>query len=83
MHEKVIKGSVSKNISLQVILRENADGTVTGECPDIPGCIVKGKNEEDARIKIKAAIEGCLNALLNESFASARVMTAGGSKAGS
>ena len=80
MKEKKLKGKVSKNINVNIVFREAEDGSVSAECLEIPGCSVTGRDEEDAKAKIQAAVEGCLEALLEE-FTSratgARVFRAG------
>lgn len=66
MHESVLNASVSKSINLTVVLRSCEDGSYLAECNEIPGCCVVGENASDAKTKIQAAIEGCLDTLLSE-----------------
>ena len=79
MREKRMQGQVTKDISVNIIFRTAEDGSVTAECVEIPGCSVMGKDEDDAKVKIKAAVEGCLDALLSDctsNLAGSRVRTA-------
>lgn len=36
------------------------------ECPTLPGCISQGKTKEDAIANIREAIEGYVNALMED-----------------
>jgi len=60
----MLKGIVSSNLTVSVTFEENADGTFFADCPEIPGCSVIGANRRDAEVKIKAAVESCLDQLL-------------------
>lgn len=64
--KNTLKGIVSRNITVTAIFREEEDGRVRVDCPEIPGCVVTGNSRRDATHKIKAAIEGCLKMLLKD-----------------
>ncbi len=66
MKKQVLKGIVSPHVTVNAFFKEDADGKVTADCPEIPGCVVTGRNENDAKQKIKSAVEACLKKLLSE-----------------
>jgi predicted RNase H-like HicB family nuclease len=83
MHESVLNGSVSKSMNITVALRSREDGSYLAECNEIPGCSAVGENPADAKTKIQAAIEGCLDTLLSElskATAGNRALAAGRSR---
>lgn len=61
----MLKGTVSTNITVTALFKENEDGTFGAVCPEIPGCVVIASSKRDAVKKIKAAIEACLVELLD------------------
>ena len=78
--KKNLQGIVCRNITVNAFFKEDADGKVTADCPEIPGCTVTGRNENDAKQKIKAAVEACLDKLLINAwkrFRTKRARTAG------
>jgi predicted RNase H-like HicB family nuclease len=44
----------------RVILREEEDGWVVAECPELPGCVSQGKTEAEALANIREAMAGWL-----------------------
>jgi len=50
----------------QVIVYPGEDGQWVAECPTLPGCISQGKTKEDAIANIRDAIEGYVNALVED-----------------
>ena len=64
--QKILKGIVSNNIAVTAIFKEEHDGTYSADCPEIPGCVVTGRNKRDVTRKIKAAVQACLTNLLND-----------------
>ena len=50
----------------QVIVYPGEDGQWVAECPTLPGCISQGKTKEDAIANIREAIEGYVNALMED-----------------
>lgn len=78
--KKHLQGIVSRNITVNAFFKEDADGKVTADCPEIPGCTVTGRNERDAKQKIQAAVEACLDKLMSDAwkrFRGKRIRTAG------
>ena len=49
-------------MKLIVTLERDESGMIVVECPSIPGCVSQGKDEEEAMIAIREAIQGCLEA---------------------
>jgi predicted RNase H-like HicB family nuclease len=47
-------------MKLLVTLQRDETGTVVAECPAIPGCVSRGRDEDDALANIHEAIVGCL-----------------------
>ena len=43
-----------------VALWRDEDGQVIAECPEIPGCVSQGADEDQAMNNIRAAIAECL-----------------------
>ena len=43
-----------------VVLESEPDGTVTAECPALPGCVSEGDDEPEALANIKEAIQAWL-----------------------
>ena len=43
-----------------VVLESELDGTMTVECPALPGCVSEGKDEQEALANIKEAIQAWL-----------------------
>lgn len=43
-----------------VILEPEEDGWVVAECPALPGCVSQGKDEQEALINIREAIQAWL-----------------------
>ena len=75
--KKMLKGIVSKNITVTAFFKEDSDGKFTADCPEIPGCTVTGRTEREAKQKIKAAVEACLDKLLVDAWRRRRGRTAG------
>ncbi len=69
----MLKGTVSTNITVTALFKENEDGTFGAVCPEIPGCVVIASSKRDAVKKIKAAIEACLVELLDHARHKLRV----------
>ena len=49
-------------MKLIVTLEKDETGTITVECPSIPGCVSQGKTEDEALENIREAIQGCFDA---------------------
>lgn len=45
---------------LHVTMEQDEDGFVVAECPALPGCVSQGKDEQEAHVNIKEAIEAWL-----------------------
>jgi len=43
-------------IEVAVVLETGEDGWITAECPSLPGCISRGRTEEEALASIKEAM---------------------------
>ena len=46
-------------MKLLVTLEKDETGMLVAECPSIPGCVSRGKTEEEAIANIREAIVGC------------------------
>jgi predicted RNase H-like HicB family nuclease len=55
-------------MKLPVVLTPGEDGWIVAECPLIPGCISQGKNQEEALVNIREAIELCLETQAQEGW---------------
>ena len=49
-------------MKLLVTLEPDETGVVVAECPSIPGCVSQGRDEAEALLNIREAIELCLEA---------------------
>jgi len=45
---------------LHVTMEKDEDGYLVAECPALPGCVSQGKDEQEAMVNIKEAIEAWL-----------------------
>ena len=43
-------------MTYQVTLQQSSDGNLIAACPELPGCIAKGRTEQEALHRIKDAI---------------------------
>jgi len=43
-----------------ITMFRDEDGMVIADCPAIPGCVSRGKTEEEAEQNIREAIQACL-----------------------
>ena len=51
----------------QVLLHRGEDGFwVVAECPSLPGCISQGESKDEAVVNIREAIQGYVDALLQD-----------------
>ena len=50
----------------QIVLYRGEDGYWVVECPSLPGCISQGKTKEEAIANIKEAIQGYIEALVED-----------------
>ena len=55
-----------KGLKFTVILREEPEGGYSAQCIELPGAISQGENREQAITNIREAIEGYLEAFLEE-----------------
>ena len=55
-----------KGRKFTVILREEPEGGYSVQCLELPGAISEGENRKEALANIKEAIEGYLEAFLEE-----------------
>lgn len=53
-------------LSLTVALRRGEDGYIIADCLQLPGCMSQGRNQQEARRNIVAAIEECLAIRMQE-----------------
>jgi len=53
-------------MTMPVVLEPNEDGTITAECPFLPGCISQGDTREEALAHIREAMELYLHAVRRE-----------------
>ena len=49
-------------MKLIVTLERDETGMIVAECPSIPGCVSQGKNEDEALMNVREAIEACIEA---------------------
>jgi predicted RNase H-like HicB family nuclease len=47
-------------MKLLITIYPDEDGVFIAECPSIPGCLSRGKTEEEAEENIRDAIKECL-----------------------
>ncbi|HPO12175.1 MAG TPA: type II toxin-antitoxin system HicB family antitoxin [Candidatus Hydrogenedentes bacterium] len=52
----------------EVVIWPGEDGYWVAECPSLPGCISQGKSREEAVTNIKEAIDGYIEALLEDNL---------------
>lgn len=45
---------------LHITLEKDEDGFIVAECPALPGCVSQGKDEQEAIVNIKEAIQAWL-----------------------
>ena len=53
-------------IMRQVIIYPGEDGYWVAECPSLPGCVSQGESRDEAIANIKEAIEGYVEALVED-----------------
>ncbi len=51
------------DLRFRVLIEQDEDGMFFVECPNLPGCISKGKSRQEARENIRDAIEDYLSSL--------------------
>ncbi|MDQ6630196.1 MAG: type II toxin-antitoxin system HicB family antitoxin [Verrucomicrobiota bacterium] len=55
-------------MKLKVIVHQAEEGGYWAEIPSVPGCATQGETKEELLNNLREAIEGCLNADLNETL---------------
>jgi predicted RNase H-like HicB family nuclease len=53
-------------MKLKVIVHEAEEGGYWAEVPAIPGCATQGETKDELLTNLREAIEGCLNADVDE-----------------
>ena len=53
-------------VAFNVLLEQDEDGIFVANVPDIPGCYTQGKTVEEVLVRIKEAIEVCLESEKDE-----------------
>ena len=49
-------------MKLLVTLERDETGMIVAECPSIPGCVSQGRNEDEALVNVREAIQACIEA---------------------
>jgi predicted RNase H-like HicB family nuclease len=62
---------ISSDITLQIIVRKGHDGYMIAECPDIPGCISQGKDDQEALDNLQDVVKTCLALIVRQWIAKA------------
>ncbi len=52
----------SKTMNYTVLIEQDEDGMYIATVPDIPGCYTQGKTVEQAMVRVKEAIQVCIEA---------------------
>ena len=51
-----------KSLNYTVLIEQDEDGMYIATVPDIPGCYTQGKTVEQAMVRIREAIQVCIEA---------------------
>jgi predicted RNase H-like HicB family nuclease len=63
---------LSPSVKLRISLRKGADGYIVAECPDVPGAISQGKNEQEAIENVQDVVSTCFGMILREWMSQAK-----------
>jgi predicted RNase H-like HicB family nuclease len=57
---------LSPSLKLRITLRKGADGYIVAECPEVPGAISQGKNEQEAIENVQDVVSTCFGMILRD-----------------
>lgn len=63
---------LSPSVKLRISLRKGADGYVVAECPEVPGAVSQGKNEQEAIENVQDVVSTCFGMILRDWMAEAK-----------
>jgi predicted RNase H-like HicB family nuclease len=63
---------LSPSVRLRISLRKGVDGYIVAECPEVPGAISQGRNEQEAIENVQDVVSTCFSLMLREWMAEAK-----------